>query len=71
MYSLHRLLYIETPDRPGLILEVIQIMADINVVIVSAEIDTEGLVAKDTFHVNYRGAALNDSFSQVIGFHPI
>ncbi|KAF9598762.1 hypothetical protein IFM89_031430 [Coptis chinensis] len=60
------LLYIETADRPGLLLEIIKIMADINVNVESAEIDTEGLVAKDTFHVSYRGAALNNSLSQVM-----
>ncbi|XP_077241270.1 ACT domain-containing protein isoform X2 [Tasmannia lanceolata] len=60
------LLYIETADRPGLLMEIIQIMADININVESAEIDTEGLVAKDKFHVSYRGAALNSSLSQVL-----
>ncbi|KAM7467809.1 hypothetical protein LguiB_015371 [Lonicera macranthoides] len=60
------LLCIETADRPGLLLEIIKIMADINVNVESAEIDTEGLVAKDKFHVSYRGAALNSSLSQVL-----
>ncbi|XP_057541262.1 ACT domain-containing protein ACR12 [Amaranthus tricolor] len=60
------LLCIETADRPGLLMEVIKIMADINVDVESAEIDTEGLVAKDKFHVSYRGAALNSSLSQVL-----
>ncbi|XP_048231655.1 ACT domain-containing protein ACR12 isoform X3 [Ricinus communis] len=60
------LLYIETADRPGLLVEMIKIMADINVDVESAEIDTEGLVAKDKFHVSYRGAALNSSMSQVL-----
>ncbi|KMT17755.1 hypothetical protein BVRB_2g035050 isoform A [Beta vulgaris subsp. vulgaris] len=58
------LLCIETADRSGLLMEVIKIMADINVDVESAEIDTEGLVAKDKFHVSYRGAALNTSLSQ-------
>ncbi|CAA2998493.1 ACT domain-containing ACR12 [Olea europaea subsp. europaea] len=60
------LLYIETADRPGLLLEIIKIMADININVESAEIETEGLVAKDKFHVSYRGAALNSSLSQVL-----
>ncbi|URE31592.1 ACT domain, partial [Musa troglodytarum] len=60
------LLYIETADRPGLLLEIIKIITDINIDVESAEIDTEGLVAKDTFHVSYRGAALNSSLSQVL-----
>ncbi|KAL6124760.1 hypothetical protein ACLB2K_077270 [Fragaria x ananassa] len=60
------LLYIETADRPGLLVEVIKIIADVNIDVESAEIDTEGLVAKDKFHVSYRGEALNSSLSQVL-----
>lgn len=60
------LLYIETADRPGLLVEIIKTIADINIDVESAEIDTEGLVAKDKFHVSYRGAALNRSLSQVL-----
>ncbi|KAM7268608.1 hypothetical protein ACFE04_010774 [Oxalis oulophora] len=60
------LLYVETADRPGLILEIIKILSDINVDVVSAKIDTEGLIAKDRFHVSYRGAALNSSLSQIL-----
>ncbi|KAJ7974892.1 ACT domain-containing protein [Quillaja saponaria] len=60
------LLCIETADRPGLLVEIIKIIADVNIDVESAEIDTEGLVAKDKFHVSYRGAALNSSLSQVL-----
>ncbi|XP_022860486.1 ACT domain-containing protein ACR12 [Olea europaea var. sylvestris] len=60
------LLCIETADRPGMLMEIIKIMADINISVESAEIETEGLVAKDKFHVSYRGAALNSSLSQVL-----
>ncbi|OMO73841.1 hypothetical protein COLO4_26829 [Corchorus olitorius] len=60
------LLCVETADRPGLLVEIIKIIADINIDVESAEIDTEGLVAKDKFHVSYRGAALNNSLSQVL-----
>ncbi|GJN13765.1 hypothetical protein PR202_gb00507 [Eleusine coracana subsp. coracana] len=60
------MLYIETADRPGLLLEIIKIINDTNVDVESAEIDTEGLVAKDKFHVSYRGAKLNSSLSQVL-----
>ncbi|TYH32756.1 hypothetical protein ES332_D13G011500v1 [Gossypium tomentosum] len=60
------LLSIETADRSGLLVEIIKIIADINIDVESAEIDTEGLVAKDKFHVSYRGAALNSSLSQVL-----
>ncbi|KAJ9684923.1 hypothetical protein PVL29_017086 [Vitis rotundifolia] len=84
------LLYIETADRPGLLLEIVEIITDVNVDVESAEIDTEvfspslfvlcallsflinfssvfqGLVAKDKFHVSYRGSALSSSLSQVL-----
>ncbi|EXB36980.1 hypothetical protein L484_018358 [Morus notabilis] len=62
------LLYIETADRSGLLVEIIKIIADVNIDVESAEIDTEGLIAKDKFHVSYRGAALTSSLSQVVGF---
>ncbi|KAL1201428.1 ACT domain-containing protein ACR12 [Cardamine amara subsp. amara] len=60
------MLWIETADRPGLVVEMIKVMADINIDVESAEIDTEGLVAKDKFHVSYQGQALNSSLSQVL-----
>ena len=37
------LLYIETADRPGLLVEIIKIIADVNIDVESAEIDTEVL----------------------------
>ncbi|CAN6991752.1 unnamed protein product [Brassica oleracea var. botrytis] len=60
------LLCIETADRPGLVVEMIKVMADINIDVESAEIDTEGLVAKDKFHVSYQGQALDSSLSQTV-----
>ncbi|KAF2572459.1 hypothetical protein F2Q70_00006680 [Brassica cretica] len=66
VYYTTSLLCIETADRPGLVVEMIKVMADINIDVESAEIDTEGLVAKDKFHVSYQGQALNSSLSQVL-----
>lgn len=60
------LLSIETADKPGLLTEMVEIMNDINVMVESAEIDTEGLVAKDKFHVSYHGQALSKSLSEVL-----
>ncbi|CAN4126419.1 unnamed protein product [Withania somnifera] len=60
------MLYIETADQSGLLMEVVKIMADINIHVESAEIDTEGLIAKDKFYVSYGGAALTKSLSQVL-----
>lgn len=39
--AIYSLLYIETADRPGLLVEIIKIIADINIDVESAEIDTE------------------------------
>ncbi|KAJ7542962.1 hypothetical protein O6H91_09G020000 [Diphasiastrum complanatum] len=60
------LLTIETADRPGLLLEIIKVLTDISVAVESGEIDTEGLIAKDKFHVSYRGAALSKSLEEVL-----
>lgn len=60
------LLIVETADRPGLLLEIVKIISDVNITVESAEMDTEGLVAKDKFHVSYGGAALTSSLSQVL-----
>lgn len=60
------LLSIETADKPGLLTDIVQIIHDINVNVESAEIDTEGLVAKDKFHVNYHGQALSKSMAEVL-----
>lgn len=93
MHVFSSLLYIETADRPGLLLEIIKVITDVNLDVESAEIDTEvclllislfknkdipqaffvilnycnlqGLIAKEKFHVSYRGAALTDPLSQV------
>jgi len=60
------LLFLETADKPGLLMDVIQIIADVNIDVESAAIQTVGLVAKDKFHVSYRGAALDIPLSQVL-----
>ncbi|MCO5594091.1 hypothetical protein L7F22_048112 [Adiantum nelumboides] len=60
------LLYIETADRPGLLREIVKVIAEINVGFRSGEFDTEGLVAKAKFHCSYRGAALSKSMKQVL-----
>ncbi|KAL2612008.1 hypothetical protein R1flu_023700 [Riccia fluitans] len=60
------LLVVETADRPGLLLEIIKVMSDISISVESAEIDTEGLVAKDKFFVSYGGGALSKSLEQVL-----
>lgn len=60
------LLYVETVDRPGLLVDLVRIITDINVNVVSGEFDTEGLLAKATFHVNYRNKPLIKPLQQVL-----
>ncbi|XP_044497363.1 ACT domain-containing protein ACR11-like [Mangifera indica] len=60
------LLYVETVDRPGLLVDLVKIITDINVAVESGEFDTEGLLAKAKFHVNYKGQALIKPLQQVL-----
>ncbi|XP_044485809.1 ACT domain-containing protein ACR11-like isoform X1 [Mangifera indica] len=60
------LLYVETVDRPGLLVDLVKIITDINVAVESGEFDTEGLSAKAKFHVNYKGRALIKPLQQVL-----
>ncbi|XP_022948657.1 ACT domain-containing protein ACR11-like [Cucurbita moschata] len=60
------LLYVETADRPGLLVDLVKIITDINVAVESGEFDTEGLLAKTKFHVSYKGKALIKPLQQVI-----
>ncbi|KAL0734687.1 hypothetical protein Bca4012_010897 [Brassica carinata] len=48
------LLYIETADRPGILVELVKNITDISVAVKFGEFDTEGLLAKVKFHVNSR-----------------
>ncbi|CAN6573051.1 unnamed protein product [Malus baccata var. baccata] len=50
------LLYVESADRPGLLVDLVKIITDISVAVESGEFDTEGLLAKAKFHVSYRGS---------------
>ncbi|KAJ9567871.1 hypothetical protein OSB04_003837 [Centaurea solstitialis] len=60
------LLSVETADRPGLLVDLVKIVTDINVAVESGEFDTEGLLAKAKFHVNYKGKALIKPLQQVV-----
>ncbi|KAK7262004.1 hypothetical protein RIF29_28332 [Crotalaria pallida] len=60
------LLYVETADRPGLLVDLVKIITDINIAVESGEFDTEGLLAKAKFHVNYKGKAIIRPLQQVL-----
>ncbi|KAL2463054.1 ACT domain-containing protein ACR11-like [Forsythia ovata] len=58
------LLYVETADRPGLLVDFVKIITDINIAVESGEFDTEGLLAKAKFHVSYKGKAVSKPLQQ-------
>ncbi|KAL2234526.1 UNVERIFIED_CONTAM: ACT domain-containing protein ACR11 [Sesamum indicum] len=60
------LLYVETADRPGLLVDLVKIITDINIAVKSGEFDTEGLLAKGKFHVSYNGKAIIRPLQQVL-----
>lgn len=62
----HSELLIETTDRPGLLTSIVGVLKDVSVNVVSAEVDTVGAVAKDTFFVTYHGEPLNGSMCTLV-----
>lgn len=60
------LLVVETADRPGLLVDLVKIITDINITVQSGEFDTEGLLAKAKFHVCYRDKAIIKPLQQVL-----
>ncbi|PKU74933.1 hypothetical protein MA16_Dca020705 [Dendrobium catenatum] len=60
------LLVVDTADRPGLLVDLVKIITDINVTVQSGEFDTEGLLAKAKFHVSYRDEAIRKPLQLVV-----
>ncbi|KAM7268574.1 hypothetical protein ACFE04_010740 [Oxalis oulophora] len=60
------LLYVESADRPGLLVDLVKIITDVNIDVQSGEFDTEGLLAKAKFHVSYKGKPIIKPLQQVI-----
>ncbi|KAF5745470.1 hypothetical protein HS088_TW07G01054 [Tripterygium wilfordii] len=60
------LLYVESADRPGLLVDLVKIISDINIAVESGEFDTEGLLAKAKFHVSYKGKSIIKPLQQVL-----
>lgn len=59
-------LYVETADYPGLLLDITQELSDLSISVESAEIDTEGFVAKDHFYVSYHDQALDEDMTETV-----
>jgi len=62
-YTVLRLI---TQDRPGLLIDVVQILKDVSVNVLSAEVDTIGDEADDTLLISYHGEALNSSMEMLV-----
>lgn len=58
-------LNLTTLDRPGLLVDIVHILKDISVNVLSAEVDTIGRKAQDTLLVTYHGEPLNSSMEQL------
>eukprot|EP00270_Netrium_digitus_P015748 TRINITY_DN5568_c0_g1_i4.p1 TRINITY_DN5568_c0_g1~~TRINITY_DN5568_c0_g1_i4.p1 ORF type:complete len:349 (-),score=74.23 TRINITY_DN5568_c0_g1_i4:250-1155(-) len=58
-------LFVQTADHAGLLLEIVNVLKNLSINVESAEIDTEGFVAKDEFYMAYHGEALNSSMVEV------
>lgn len=62
----HSELFVDTPDRAGLLTAIVATLKDINVNVISAEVDTEGDQAKDMFYVTYHGDPLPAPMVQLV-----
>ncbi|DBA72543.1 hypothetical protein WJX79_008130 [Trebouxia sp. C0005] len=62
----HSELFVDTPDRPGLLTAIVSTLKDLNVNVISAEVDTEGDQAKDMFYVTYHGDPLPSPMVQLV-----
>ena len=60
------ILGVVTRDRPGLLVDIVSVLKDVNVNVVSAEIDTVGAEARDEFFVTYHGEPLNGPMVQLV-----
>ena len=56
---------VNTLDRPGLLTDIVRVLKDINLNVVSAEVDTIGRNAVDIFNVTYHGEPLPDPMCQL------
>jgi len=55
-----------TADRPGLLVNVVKVLKDISVNVVSAEVDTIGPMAHDVFFLTYKGEALEPPMEELV-----
>ena len=63
--GLYTKLFVNTVDRPGLLTDIVRVLKDINLNVVSAEVDTVGRNAVDIFNITYHGEPLPDAMCQL------
>jgi len=59
-------LELTTGDRPGLLVDIVGTLKDINVNVISAKAETIGKMAHDVFAISYHGEALNRSMDTLV-----
>lgn len=59
-------LILETTDRPGLLVDIVRVLKDCSLNVVSANVDTVGAMARDTFYVTHRGRALSSNMVELV-----
>ncbi|KAL6782768.1 CGL93 [Auxenochlorella protothecoides x Auxenochlorella symbiontica] len=59
-------LLVNTLDRPGLLTDIVHILKDINLNVISAEVDTIGRNAFDIFQITYHGEPLPPPMCQLV-----
>jgi len=57
---------VETTDRPGLLVDIVETLKDLSLSVDSADIDTVGLKAVDIFYVSYQGTALTKPMVELV-----
>lgn len=62
----HSEVFITTQDRPGLLVDIVSVLKDLSVNVVSAEVDTVGTEAQDAFFVTYRGEPLSPPMQELV-----
>jgi UTP:GlnB (protein PII) uridylyltransferase len=62
----HSVLLVNTLDRPGLLTDIVRVLKDVNLNVVSAEVDTIGRNAVDRFNITYHGEPLSEPMCQLV-----
>ncbi|KAL4551637.1 hypothetical protein Ndes2526B_g05909 [Nannochloris sp. 'desiccata'] len=57
---------VNTVDRPGLLTDIVSVLKDVSLNVISAEVDTIGKNAVDTFNVTYHGEPLPPAMKELV-----